>query len=593
MKPYFPSRTELRNWAGDVSWGLREALRTRPHSLLSWAVTFLLAGIVPFGVLLGSRFALHALETGSTSAALLPPLLLLVGLLAASPLLSATERRLRESLADESLQRMTARFHAHACRLPYSFFEDPPSNDLLHRVRLDALSQPFELLQGSASLLLDALLLAGVLWVLGGYSPFLPLLLVLAALPALHLMGRFSLLQLRHRRLAASLGRRAGWDSRAMTERDFAAELRMYPIPEFLKSRHGHTTVRLQGLRRHLARASWRTDVLLTLVGTLAITVGIALMAQARLSEHVLMTDLVIAFQAFLMGQRSVGSLLGDLMRLYRSGMHLGDFRRFAAHPSAPEASPQSAKLPPLRKGVQFEGIHYRYPEATQDALDGLDLFLPAGKITALMGANGAGKSTLIRLLCGLVPPRAGRILWDGRELSELCPPELRSSISVLFQGPMDFVATLRENLSWGDLAASPQRLLQASEAAGIGELLEQLPRGLDTRLGPSFGGRDLSGGEEQRLALARAFVRDAPVVVLDEPTSALDAWSEADWFARFHAWAEGRTVLLITHRYATARKADCIHVLDQGRITESGTHAELLVSGGAYAQGWRSQTGE
>jgi ATP-binding cassette subfamily B protein len=220
-------------------------------------------------------------------------------------------------------------------------------------------------------------------------------------------------------------------------------------------------------------------------------------------------------------------------------------------------------------------------------------LTVPAGQIVAIVGANGAGKSTLLKLLCRFYDPEAGLIDLDGFDIRHLSLDELHRQITVLFQLPVFYHATAGQNIAIGDLKASPSavEVEAAARGAGAHQFIARLPRGYDTLLGKWFAdGAELSGGEWQRIALARAFLRQAPIVVLDEPTSFMDSWAEARWLARFRTLVEGRTAIIITHRFTTAMQADMIHVMDEGQIVESGSHAELLAQAGLYAQSWRTQ---
>lgn len=585
-----PTPSEISRWARDSWWGVQEAWRVAPSLAVRWALLQFVSGFVPLGILLGSRRALRSFETGRTWADLWPSLVLLIGVLAAAPFLSATLKLVRTQLADLVFEHMASLLHAQACRMPYSFFEEPQGHDLVSGVRLHSLQQPFLLVEQASILLQNAVFLVGVLGVLGGYSALLPAILVLTSIPGLWLLGRYAIAVVGNARASVPLRRKANHDSWMMTERWFAADIRMYLLAGFLGGRYERGAQDLHARRLRVERAGWRTEALFGLVGIAGVLGGVAVMGRARLQGTVLMTDLVISFQAFLMGQRMLRDLLDNAMQVYRAGAHLADFRKLQELPADPPEPARQERLPFLREGIAFQGVRFRYPKADHDAIAGLDLFLPAGKITALMGPNGAGKSTLIRMLCGLTSPREGRILLDGADIASLPVHSLRASVSVLFQKPVAIYATARENVLWGNPHIQQEALDRAAVAAGIEDIVARLPQGWDTLLGPAFGGHDLSGGEWQRLALARAFVREAPIAILDEPTSDLDGWSEADWFDRFQAWSAGRTTLLITHRFSTAMKADTIHVLDGGRIVESGSHAELMTRNGLYARGWTDQ---
>ena len=257
---------------------------------------------------------------------------------------------------------------------------------------------------------------------------------------------------------------------------------------------------------------------------------------------------------------------------------------------------PQPVTLSPgLHEGVHLEQVTFRYPDSERTALDGFTLRLPPGQTVAIVGENGAGKSTLLKLLCRFYDPQQGRITWDGVDLRALAQADLRRRIAVLFQQPIPYHETAADNIAFGDLAAQPsrQQIEAAAHSAAADTIIGRLPNGYDTVLGRWFGYTELSVGEWQRLALARAFVRQADLVILDEPTSAMDSWAEAAWMGRFRELVAGRTALIITHRFTTAMQADMIHVMDAGRIVESGSHDELVALGGRYAQSWHQQMRE
>ena len=225
--------------------------------------------------------------------------------------------------------------------------------------------------------------------------------------------------------------------------------------------------------------------------------------------------------------------------------------------------------------------------------MQGFNLTLKAGKITALVGANGAGKSTLVKLLCRLYDPESGKIFVDDIDIKQSVVRDIRRMITVLFQEPVRFNATVAENIGLSNLAKHDDRILidEAAQASGADTVVSKLPEGYETLLGRWFAGStDLSGGEWQRIALARAFLRKSPIIILDEPTSSMDSWSEMDWVKRFRQFASGRTAIIIAHRFTTAMQADIIHVMDNGRIVESGSHDELLSLDGRYAASWKEQ---
>jgi ATP-binding cassette subfamily B protein len=242
---------------------------------------------------------------------------------------------------------------------------------------------------------------------------------------------------------------------------------------------------------------------------------------------------------------------------------------------------------------VRFEHVTFRYPGSDRVVLHDFNLTLLAGQVVAIVGTNGAGKSTLIKLFCRFYDPEAGRLTLEGIDLRDLSLTALRRSITVLFQWPVQYHATAAESIALGDIrtAANLQKIEAAARGAGAHEVIERLPQGYDTQLGKWFAnGAELSGGEWQRMALARAFFRQSPFVILDEPTSFMDSWAETEWLKRFRGLVRGRTALVITHRFTTAMQADVIHVMDKGQIVESGTHETLLAKGGMYAKSWRAQ---
>jgi ATP-binding cassette subfamily B protein len=242
----------------------------------------------------------------------------------------------------------------------------------------------------------------------------------------------------------------------------------------------------------------------------------------------------------------------------------------------------------PIARGFVFENVGFRYPDAEKWALRGVEFELQAGEVLALVGENGAGKTTLVKLLARLYDPDEGRILLDGRDLKDYDLDDLRANIGVIFQDFVRYHLSAGENIGVGDVAdmSNRARIAEAARKGMADEVIAGLPNGYDQLIGRRFKtGVDLSGGQWQKIAIARAYMRDAQVMILDEPTAALDARSEFEVFQRFKDLSEGRTAVLISHRFSSVRMADRILVLADGKVEASGTHAQLMAQGGRYAE--------
>ena len=292
--------------------------------------------------------------------------------------------------------------------------------------------------------------------------------------------------------------------------------------------------------------------------------------------------DLAALYQIFTQVQSALGAITGRAGDIYESVLFLDDLFVFLDLKPLIQDKDEGT-LPPLKHEIRFENVSFRYPGSERNAISEFSTVLPAGKIVALVGENGEGKTTMMKLLCRFFDPSEGRILWDGIDLRDVPVASLRRQITMLFQNPYYYPETAHNNIAVGDIGADLVRedVEAAAHAAAAHEMILRLPQGYETVLGKWFGGEDLSIGQWQRLALARAFVREASLIILDEPTSAMDAWAETEWLSNIREATRDRTLLMITHRFTTAMHADLILVLHQQKVIEQGTHQELL------AQGW------
>jgi len=583
----------------DLVWSV-----ARPWTI-AWILLLIVQGLLPAGVVYLTKLVVDGVVRANGSWPAMRNVLLLVLLLGGTLLLMEIVRNAINwvrTVQTELLQdHIIALIHEKSVTIDLAFYELADYYDHLHRARTEARYRPVALLGNLGALLQNSVTLIAMGAILIPLGPWLAIALLLSTLPAFFVVVHYALAEYQWRQRTTTDDRRSWYYDWIMTTAEAAAEIRLFDLGKYFQSHHTDLRRRLRGERLDLMRRQSLAELAASLIALLIIGAAMLLMMWRALMGRVTLGELALVYAAFNQGQGLMRTLLENAGQLYGNSLFLGNLFEFlslnesnnAEHTAQPTARAALRGRPGLAPNITFNNVSFTYPDASTNALDNFTMSIPSGKIVALVGPNGAGKSTLLKLLCRFYDPTEGSITIDSQNIRDLSTDDLRRLITVLFQQPFHYNTTVRDNILYGDLklAASDAGLDAAIQAAGASEIVSRLPDREQTLLGRWFpGGTELSVGEWQRIALARAFLRRAPIIILDEPTSALDPWAEADWLERFRKLAYGRTSIIITHRFTTAMHADVIHVMNRGRIVESGSHQRLLEQNGLYAESWSRQ---
>ncbi len=442
-----------------------------------------------------------------------------------------------------------------------------------------------------------ALTLLGLLVLLGHLHPLFPLVLAVVSIP--HLRAEWRNYQHHWESLVdrSRAAREMDYCARIVTEPSAAKEMRVFGLGDFFLRRFRERAE--EGLAE-VNRIRFAQLRYVTLCGGLYILVlggGFWYVATRAAAGHLTPGDIALYLNAVIEAQGRLSILAGATGEINQSILHIRRLFAFldSARPGITLPTSGQGKPVPEQSGSELQHLHFTYPGSSSAVLQDVNALLPAGKLTALVGENGAGKSTLVKLLTRMYDPTGGAILLAGTPLAAYDLAALRGSIAVVPQDFSRFALSLRENIALGTFAAQQEEvsLVQAARWSGVDEVVAKLPAGYETALTRRFeGGVELSGGEWQKVALARGIIRNASLVILDEPTAALDAEAEARLFEHVRQFVKGKTALVISHRFSTVRQADQILVLEDGQVRETGSHSELLASRGRYAALYEMQAG-
>jgi ATP-binding cassette subfamily B protein len=499
-------------------------------------------------------------------------------------------------LADEFSREVNLRVMRHAMSLDLQSFEDPSFYDTLERARVQA-SDRVTLLNALGNLIQQTVVLisfsAGVIF----FSVPVFLLLIVSLIPAFVGETHFAFLGYSLAHQLTPLRRELDYIRTLGTSKESAKETQLFALGQHLWDRFAQTNKTLIASNRALQFRRLRLGAVLALIGLLGFYGSYTLIVWRTLQGR-----LSIGTLTFLAG--ALGGTSGQIQAVFAifaniadQALFLSDLRTFFG--VAPTIRAKSDGLPaprPIRDGFEFRKVSFRYPDSDRRVLDRLDLRIAREERIALVGENGQGKTTFVKLLTHLYEPSSGQILLDGIDLREYSIEDLHRQIGVIFQDFVRYDMTARENIGLGqvDQLHNESRILEAAWASHATEVLDRLPAGLNHILGRRFdGGVELSGGEWQRFALARAYMRDAQILILDEPTAALDAAAEYDLFSRFAGLTDGRMAVLISHRFSTVRMCDRIVVLEDGGVREQGSHEQLIRRNGRYASLFQLQASQ
>ena len=566
-----------------------------------WLLLLIVQGILPLATVYLTRSLVNhlvgAIRAGGEWTLVQPALIsasLLLVVMLASEALRALSNWVRTAQSDLVQDYITALVHERSATVDLAFYDSPEFYDHLHRARSEASYRPAMLIETLGSILQNGITLLAMGAVLIPFGPLLPLALIVSTLPAFTVVLRSA--QKRHEflRSATALERQSWYYDSLLTTVQSAAEIRLFGLGSHFRAAYESIRRDLRRDRLTMVRAQGIGELFAALSAMAVTGTAMLWMVWRAMRGMISLGDLAMFYQAFNQGLGLARSLLENIGRMYENSLFLGNLFEFLAiNPSINDPKNPRSVPPKLREGICFENVTFRYPGTDRVALRNFNLAIAPGQFVAIVGPNGAGKSTLAKLLCRFYDPDQGTVSLDGVPLHEMRVHEIRRQISALFQEPVRYEASAAENITYSDMTASRDATLKsATHESGAEQVIARLPHGLETHLGKSFAeGVQLSVGEWQRLALARAFFRSAPIVILDEPTSAMDPWAEIEWTRNLRRFVSGRIIIMITHRFTAAMFADVIYVVSAGEIVESGSHDELMRKSGLYAQAWAAQS--
>jgi len=483
--------------------------------------------------------------------------------------------------------------HDKSVSLDLQHFEDPDYYDRLSRASREAPYRPGSIVNNIVSISRSGISLVLMAGLLATLNWWLVVLLIVANLPGIWLRIYYADVLYSFRRELTPVARKAAYFNWLLTGDRPSRELRLFGLGTYFSGLFSKNFDLQKKEEISIIRKRSLIELVSGLFKAAAVLITLYYIVMRTVSSDIGLGDLAMFLLAFRMGMTYIKQILGATAGLYEDSLFISDVFEFLRLKERIILMPPVVDVSSLRNNIRIENLYFRYPASDSDVLKGIDIKIERGETVALVGANGAGKTTLVRLLCRLYDPQAGKITIDGKDIRNIDPLKYRRLFSVVFQDFMLYNLSAADNIRAGDIFSGTDnaRMIDSAKKAGIHDLLKDMPGGYDTVIGRMFDdSRELSWGEWQKIALARALYRDSEILILDEPASALDAGSEYEIFTRFSELAAGRTCLLISHRLANVRITDRIIVIDKGRLIESGSHSELIKAGGTYSKLYKQQ---